>query len=433
MAYSQFGRRDLHYPHHDFGRPAQHPAAARVWKFGVLVTTLLFLLWSGAATFYLVYRDDALMFLARRQTEMVQSYDAQLTALETEIERLKSLKLVDQERVDRAVLDLGRRQALVEQRQRELANIPPPKGSARALVGEDVTGTIVPNGPLPPSAPGAIPKPSPISDTIIFMPPPGRSATLESRPVPPSATRLGSLDVSNPTEARVGELSRGLDRLQTCQAESLSRLEEAYEGSEARARTVLSDLGVSVPPPSLAKRVLAIGGPLLPFVSSDDPFERQMTRVRANAATMAELGQLVDRVPVRRPVPPRAEVTSGFGPRLDPFVKQYAFHSGIDLKGEPGDVARATAGGRVTIASYQGGYGLLVEIDHGNGLATRYGHLSAIDINEGQIVEAGEPVGRIGTTGRSTGPHLHYEVRVAGEPVDPLHYLRAGVRLNSAP
>src|SRR6202140_5619558 len=115
MAYSQFGRRDLYYPHHDFNRPARQSAAG--WKIIALVTILLLSLWSGAVTFYLVYRDDALMFLAYRQTEMVQGYDAQLTALETEIERLKSLKLVDQERVDRAVLDLGRRQALAGQGQ----------------------------------------------------------------------------------------------------------------------------------------------------------------------------------------------------------------------------------------------------------------------------------------------------------------------------
>jgi murein DD-endopeptidase MepM/ murein hydrolase activator NlpD len=251
--------------------------------------------------------------------------------------------------------------------------------------------------------------------------------------VTPRTTRLGSLDSSDPTEVRVGELSRGLDRLQTRQADSLNRLEEAYEGTETRTRTVLAELGVNTPPPSLTKRVLAIGGPLLPFISGEDPFEQQMTRVRSSAGTMAELGQLIDRVPVRRPVPPGAELTSGFGPRLDPFVKQYAFHSGIDLKGEPGDVARATAAGRITTANYQGGYGLLVEIDHGNGLATRYGHLSAIEVNEGQTVEVGEPVGRIGNTGRSTGPHLHYEVRIAGEPVDPLRYLRAGVRLNGTP
>ena len=304
MAYSQFGRRDLYYPHHDFNRPARQSAAGG-WKIIALVTILLLSLWSGAVTFYLVYRDDALMYLVHRQTEMVQGYDAQLTALETEIERLKSLKLVDQERVDRAVLDLGRRQALVEQRQKELANIAAAKGSARAWPGEDVTGTIAPSGPLPPSPPGAIPKPSPISDTIIFMPPPDRSAALESRPVAPRTTRLGSLDSSDPTEVRVGELSRGLDRLQTRQAESLNRLEEVYEGTETRARTVLAELGVNTPPPSLAKRVLAIGGPLLPFISGEDPFEQQMT-ASSRGANIRRFGSKKRAEPRHRGPPERS-------------------------------------------------------------------------------------------------------------------------------
>src|ERR1700741_4025357 len=118
MAYSQFGRRGLYYPHHDFNRTAARASGGKGWKIAALATILLASLWSGAVLFYCIYRDDALMFLARRQTEMVQSYDAQLTALETEIERLKSKKLVDQERVDRAIVDLGRRQGLLEQRQK---------------------------------------------------------------------------------------------------------------------------------------------------------------------------------------------------------------------------------------------------------------------------------------------------------------------------
>src|SRR5262249_20620428 len=157
---------------------------------------------------------------------------------------------------------------------------------------------------------------------------------------------------------------------------SLDRIERSHRESEARARNVLADLGVGIPPPSLAQRMLSIGGPLLPFLSAaDDPFERKLATVRKDASTPAELNAVPERVPVRRPVPANAEVTSGFGPRLDPFVKQYAFHSGIDLRGEPRDIVRATAGGRVVTATYQGGYGLMVEVDHGNGLSTRYGHL----------------------------------------------------------
>jgi murein DD-endopeptidase MepM/ murein hydrolase activator NlpD len=425
MAYSAFGRRDLYYPHHrDFDRTTRR-AGATGWKILALVAISLLSVWSGVALFYFIYRDDALMFLARRQSEMVQSYDAQLTALETEIERLRSKKLVDQERVDRAIVDLGRRQALVERRQKELANIPPPSGSTPA--GEDLTGAIVPNAPARP--PGVAAKPSPISDPIIPTPPPDRSAALESRTAAPSEMRL-TLSVSEPTETRIATLARGLDRLQASQAESLSRLEESYDARQARMRAVLADLGVGAPSPSLAKRVLAIGGPWLPFGAGGDAFDRELAELRRNADTMVELGRLLDRVPVGRPVPAGAEMTSGFGPRLDPFVKQYAFHSGVDLRGEPGERVRATAAGRVAVASYQGGYGLMVEIDHGNGLTSRYGHLSAIDVSEGELVETGTIVGRIGTTGRSTGPHLHYEVRVAGEAVDPERYLHAGARLN---
>ena len=88
-----------------------------------------------------------------------------------------------------------------------------------------------------------------------------------------------------------------------------------------------------------------------------------------------------------------------------------------------------TAGGRVSEAGYNGGYGNMVEIDHGNGLTTRYGHLSSVGVSEGQVVETGAMLGRVGSTGRSTGPHLHYEVRVNDEPVDPTRFLRAGNRL----
>ena len=104
-------------------------------------------------------------------------------------------------------------------------------------------------------------------------------------------------------------------------------------------------------------------------------------------------------------------------------------HTGLDFRGDTGDPVRATANGTVTVAGWNGGYGKMVEVDHGNGLATRYGHLSAIEAQVGQTVKIGQIVGRVGSTGRSTGPHLHYETRVDGEAVDPQKFLRAGSRL----
>jgi murein DD-endopeptidase MepM/ murein hydrolase activator NlpD len=115
--------------------------------------------------------------------------------------------------------------------------------------------------------------------------------------------------------------------------------------------------------------------------------------------------------------------------RIDPFLSKPAMHTGLDLRAEIGDPVLATASGTVTIAGWTGGYGKMVEIDHGNGFATRYGHMSEIDVKVGQQVKLGETLGKVGTTGRSTGPHLHYETRIDGEPVDPQKFLTAGTKL----
>jgi murein DD-endopeptidase MepM/ murein hydrolase activator NlpD len=115
--------------------------------------------------------------------------------------------------------------------------------------------------------------------------------------------------------------------------------------------------------------------------------------------------------------------------RIDPFLHSPAMHTGLDLQAETGEAVRATGNGKVSVAGWQGGYGKMVEVAHGNGLATRYGHLSVIEVEVGQTVKIGQIVGRAGTTGRSTGPHLHYETRVNGEAVDPQKFLRAGARL----
>jgi murein DD-endopeptidase MepM/ murein hydrolase activator NlpD len=130
-------------------------------------------------------------------------------------------------------------------------------------------------------------------------------------------------------------------------------------------------------------------------------------------------------------VPGEVETSSGYGMRIDPFTRGPAMHTGIDFRADTGEPVRATADGTVTTAGWQGGYGKMVEIDHGNGFATRYGHLSDIGVRLGQRVRSGQIVGKVGSTGRSTGPHLHYETRLNGDAVNPQRFLRAGLRLGS--
>jgi len=136
-------------------------------------------------------------------------------------------------------------------------------------------------------------------------------------------------------------------------------------------------------------------------------------------------------VPYRKPVIGEIEFTSGFGVRSDPFLGRPAMHTGLDFRAAAGDPVRATANGKVVSSGWSGGYGRMVEVDHGNGLSTRYGHLSEINVRVGDSVRIGQVIGAVGSTGRSTGPHLHYETRIDGDAVDPQKFLRAGVRLGA--
>jgi murein DD-endopeptidase MepM/ murein hydrolase activator NlpD len=142
-----------------------------------------------------------------------------------------------------------------------------------------------------------------------------------------------------------------------------------------------------------------------------------------------KLDQLQDDViaiPSDKPVKTEVSFTSGFGVRSDPFHAGAAMHPGIDLAGQYGTPIYATADGTVLRAGWNsGGYGNLVELDHGRGITTRYGHMSAILVHEGEHVTRGEQIGRMGSTGRSTGNHLHYEVRIDGRPVNPIPFMKS--------
>ena len=120
-------------------------------------------------------------------------------------------------------------------------------------------------------------------------------------------------------------------------------------------------------------------------------------------------------------------ITGPFGARIDPFNGEGAFHSGVDISCPYGRPIIAPADGVVTYASFYSGYGRLIEIDHGSSIATRYGHLSGFAVTDGQTVRKGQVIGYVGMSGRSTGAHLHYEVRIHDTPVNPHKYLRTSV------
>ncbi len=163
--------------------------------------------------------------------------------------------------------------------------------------------------------------------------------------------------------------------------------------------------------------------PLPPLPGSDraDPALRQLA---ATLVRMEQMESMLIALPSALPAD-SPEISSGFGIRLDPFNGQRAMHTGLDFRGPHGTPIRAAAPGRVTFVGVRQGYGNTIEVDHGHGIVTLYAHLAGFTAREGQAVQAGEKIGRMGSTGRSTGTHLHFEVRVDGNPVNPRRFLEA--------
>ena len=175
------------------------------------------------------------------------------------------------------------------------------------------------------------------------------------------------------------------------------------------------------------------GGPEIPLDQveldgvSDAKFNSAYLEANAVLNQLSGLSQEVRHIPLSLPVSAQQfDLSSGFGPRLDPFTGRYAFHPGMDFAGPWGTSVRATAAGTVVFAGNRGGYGNMVEIDHGMGLHTRYGHLSKITVKVGMRVEKGGEIGRVGSTGRSTGPHVHYEVWYDNAVRNPRNFIDAG-------
>ena len=223
-------------------------------------------------------------------------------------------------------------------------------------------------------------------------------------------------------------MSLSLDAVEQKQVTTLTDLGERIDMRTRRMQSVLDDLGIDVGRVSAEG---ATGGPFIPAKPTlqDSAFEAQLHRVNVGRAQMNRYSQTLTAIPVRKPVIGETEMTSPFGMRKHPILKRRSIHTGIDLRGDIGEPVAAPANGKVTIARRQGGYGNMVEISHGNELATRFAHLSQISVKVGQLVHIGDTVGKIGSTGLSTGPHLHYETRVKGEAVDPQRFLHAGSNL----
>ncbi|WP_337187284.1 M23 family metallopeptidase [Phenylobacterium sp.] len=225
---------------------------------------------------------------------------------------------------------------------------------------------------------------------------------------------------------------RRVEHVRIGQEQLLEAADSFAKDRADRLRLAFRMAGLS--PSSFVDRSGALGGPLIEsrdpralaaVLDVDEDFAVRIQRAARELREAESLGEAVDDLPLG--VPTRAaRQTSGFGVRLDPFTRRPAYHSGLDFAGGHATPIHATGPGVVSYVGRRSGYGNVVEIDHGRGLKTRYAHLSGFAVRPGQRVAVGQRIAAMGSTGRSTGTHLHYEVWVNGRAQNPGRFLKAG-------
>jgi murein DD-endopeptidase MepM/ murein hydrolase activator NlpD len=223
--------------------------------------------------------------------------------------------------------------------------------------------------------------------------------------------------------ARAADTVSPLNAVEAKQIALASRAVAAVEARYAATEATLAQYGI--PAGRIAEDKSAMGGPYEPIdttavKAAPDPAFRALFQ---SWKRLDQLQQGIVAIPSQKPVD-AVDFTSGFGVRSDPFRGGAAMHAGVDIRGAYGTPIYATADGMVGRAGRAAGYGNLVELEHGRGIQTRYGHLSSILVQPGQRVKRGDLIARMGSTGRSTGNHLHYEVRLDGSAVNPMPFLQ---------
>jgi murein DD-endopeptidase MepM/ murein hydrolase activator NlpD len=375
------------------------------------------------ATTYLVLRDNLIGATMARQARMQHEYEDRIAALRAQVDRVTSRQLLDQQVVEDKVEKLLEQQMALTSRHGRIGALLQGAGAETMLPGD-----------------GPVPADKPKGD--------GREASLVKRPSPAFAALLGTPqqnDTTGETSLALGyvpmtqeNVADRADRLfshmtlslKELEAEQLERLDQLASGASATADEIAGILkrqGVPVDEQAVQETQDAIGGPYLAPRSEQD-FNASLNQLDAALTRLESVRDTARRLPFANPAPGR-DITSRFGNRPDPFFGGLALHAGIDFRTPTGTEIRTTGAGKVIAAGFSGGYGNMVEVDHGLGISTRYGHMSRVLVKVGDEVATGDVVGLSGSTGRSTGPHLHYEIRRNGDAVDPMQFLNAGMKL----
>jgi hypothetical protein len=396
----------------DRRRTARRPRMVLVSRRTVVLARLSLLpliAWTGATLWYFQSRSETSLKLLERQAVLKRNYEDKLTELRNRLDSMSGRQVADQETLEARLDTLLARQAAFENRH-VVVQVLTDQAAGEGNADPRTTGSVdLSGGGVRAYAPAASSQFPDVFQLRLRAP----------DPAPPDRTSdIKALD------KKLDRAARALDTLEMDQLRSLAAVRQSVDGQVAQLQTAIRKVGLN--PDALDTGVHeGSGGPFVP-TDDDGPFGTLAAQAETSVLRLNKLRRSAAALPFAEPIRGEIDLSSPFGYRLDPFTRTPAMHTGLDFKAEYGSVARATGAGRVTAAEYSGAYGNMVEIEHGHGFTSRYAHLSSIGVFVGQEVKAGAALGRVGSTGRSTGPHLHYETRFNGDALDPQRFLKAG-------
>ena len=383
-----------------------------------------------AATSYLVLRDDLIGGTMARQARMQHEYEDRIAALRAQVDRVTSRQLLDQQVVEDKVEKLLQQQMALSSRHGRLGTL---------LDRAEESGIAEKEVQPAETAPLAYEKRADASgglkaiDRLMGL---GGKAAQQKMALAyaPQSASGGQEAMSDRADRLFSKVTLSLKDIEQEQKTRIDSLTAGASEATDAIMTILARTGVKVAADEVAETATvsgdedAIGGPFIE-PETTEAFDSSLVGLDTALGRLESVRSQARKLPFNNPSP-ASDITSSFGNRLDPFLGRLALHAGIDFRAPTGTRILATAPGTVITAGRTGGYGNMVEIDHGNGITTRYAHLSTILVNAGDKIITGEAIARSGSTGRSTGPHLHYEVRLNGEAVDPMRFLTAGIKLS---
>lgn len=387
----------------------------------------MFLFGYFGATAYLIFRDDLISSSYATQARMQHEYEDRIAALRSKLDRVTSRQLLDQQSIENQVRELMARQQVIGSRDGTMKELLK-EARKRGLRGSPASGSI----PIPASNPlkqtdlkGTIPG----IDTTITGDVSNDQASLNAKTGSTVGRYMGNR-IDAPAHANAftrdlfGNVAQAIGIIDANQRREIDALRIAAAQRATQIGSALKSVGVNVNKGEATN----VGGPFVPFDHSVR-FETHLLALQDTLEQYDRVTSIAKKLPLGSPVP-GAKVSSYYGPRIDPFNGRTAMHGGIDFRAATGTPVLATGEGVVTKAKRIGGYGKVVEVRHKNGYTTRYAHLSRIHVKVGQRIRKGKIVGKVGSTGRSTGPHLHYEVRRSDKTRNPSKYIKVGNKIS---